>query len=99
VFADRYHDHILKTPRETRNALRYVLQNGKKHAGEGQEVAVPQPVDIFTSAPWFDGFRETIRFRNLEAVVRPVTDAETWLLRDGWRKHGLLSVHELPAAG
>ncbi|MCU0867701.1 MAG: hypothetical protein MUC36_28285, partial [Planctomycetes bacterium] len=25
VFADRYHDHILKSPREVRNALRYVF--------------------------------------------------------------------------
>ena len=32
VFADRYHDRILKTPREVRNALVYVLANGKKHA-------------------------------------------------------------------
>ena len=32
VFADRYHDRILKTPREVRNALLYVLANGKKHA-------------------------------------------------------------------
>jgi hypothetical protein len=98
VFADRYHDHILQTPREVRNALRYVLQNGRKHAAEGCEIAVPQAVDVFTSAPWFDGFRETITWRNLEAVVRPVTDAESWLLREGWRRHGLLSVFELPAA-
>ncbi|HEU4420409.1 MAG TPA: hypothetical protein VFT55_15845, partial [Planctomycetota bacterium] len=36
VFADRYHDRILKTPREVRNALCYVLGNGKKHAAEGR---------------------------------------------------------------
>ena len=28
VFADRYHDRILKTPREVKNALVYVLANG-----------------------------------------------------------------------
>src|SRR5262249_20063933 len=27
VFADRYHDRILKSPKEVRNALRYVLAN------------------------------------------------------------------------
>lgn len=99
VFADRYHDHILRTPRETRNALRYVLGNGKKHAAEGREVWVPQAIDTYTSAPWFDGFRETILVRGLEAIVRPVTDARTWLLTAGWRRHGLLSVCDLPRSG
>jgi REP element-mobilizing transposase RayT len=99
VFADRYHDRILKTPRETRNAIRYVLGNARKHAAEGRDVAFPQTIDTFTSAPWFDGFRETITVRGLEAIVRPVTDARTWMLTIGWRRHGLLSVHELPATG
>ena len=94
VFADRYHDHILRSPREVRNALRYVLGNGRKHASEGRAVTVPQAIDTYTSAPWFDGFRETIVVRGLEAVVRPVTDAHTWLLTIGWRRHGLLSVAE-----
>ncbi len=99
VFADRYHDRILKSPREVRNAIRYVLGNGSKHAAAGREVAVPQAIDTYTSAPWFDGFRETIVVRGLEAIVRPVADARTWMLTIGWRRHGLLSVHELPAAG
>jgi hypothetical protein len=97
VFADRYHGRILRTPRETRNALRYVLQNGKKHAAAGREVTVPQALDTFTSAPWFDGFREAFTVRNLEVVVQPITDARTWMLRIGWRRHGLIGVHELPS--
>jgi hypothetical protein len=96
VFADRYHDHILRTPREVRNAIRYVFQNARKHAAVGR---VLPAIDTFTSAPWFTGFRETITVRRLEAVVRPVTDAHTWLLTLGWRRHGLLSIHELPATG
>ncbi|HEX5051422.1 MAG TPA: transposase [Planctomycetota bacterium] len=99
VFADRYHDRILKTPREVRNALRYVLANGKKHAAQGREVAVPQAIDTFTSAPWFDGFRETVSVRGIEAMPRPVADARTWMLTIGWRRHGLLSVRDLPATG
>jgi hypothetical protein len=99
VFADRYHDRVLKTPRQVRNALCYVLGNGKKHAAEGREVRVAGSIDTFTSAPWFEGFREVVRVRGLEAVVRPVTDASTWMLTIGWRRHGLLSVHELPATG
>ena len=99
VFADRYHDRILKTPREVRNALRYVLGNGKKHAAEGREVQVPGPIDTFTSAPWFDGFRERVIVRGLDTIERPTTDARSWMLTIGWRLHGLLSVHELPATG
>ena len=96
VFADRYHDHILKSPREVRNALRYLFGNGRKHAAEGREVRVAQAIDTYTSAPWFDGFRERITVLGLDAVVRPVTDARTWLLTEGWLRHGRLCVHEVP---
>jgi hypothetical protein len=96
VVADRYHDRILTTPRQVRNAIRYVLQNGKKHAAEGCPVSVPQAIDIYTSAPWFNGFVESFTVRDLPQV-RPVTDAKTWMLTIGWRQYGLLSVHELPA--
>src|SRR5688500_11409786 len=34
VFADRYHDRILKTPREVRNVLGYVMGHARKHAAE-----------------------------------------------------------------
>ena len=97
VFADRYHDRILKTPREVKNALVYVLANGKKHATEGREVSVPQAIDTFTSAAWFDGFRERVSVRGLETIPRPVTLARTWMLTIGWRRHGLPSVDDLPA--
>jgi putative transposase len=98
VFADRYHDRVLKSPREVRNVLVYVFGNGRHHAAQGRMVAVPQAIDMFTSAPWFDGYREAFDVRGLTAEVRPVTDAKTWLLNVGWRRHGLLSVHEVPAA-
>ena len=97
MFADRYHDRALTSPREVRNALVYVLGNAKKHAAAGRMLLVRQAIDTFTSAPWFDGYRERFVVRGLEAVPRPTADARTWLLRVGWRRHGLLSVHELPA--
>ena len=99
VFADRYHDRILKTPREVRFALRYVLGNGKKHERQGHGVRVEQAMDMFTSGPWFDGWRESVRVRGLEGLARPTARARTWLLDVGWRRHGLLSVFEAPAAG
>lgn len=97
VFADRYHDRVLTSPREVRNVLVYVMGNARHHAAAGRMVRVPQAIDTFTSAPWFDGFRETMTVRGIETVPRPVTDAHTWLLTIGWRRHGLLSVHEVPA--
>jgi REP element-mobilizing transposase RayT len=100
VFADRYHDRALTSPREVRNTLVYVMGNARKHAAEGRMVRVPQAIDMFTSAPWFDGFRERerelARVRGLEAITKPITDARTWLLTRGWRRHGLLAIDELP---
>jgi REP element-mobilizing transposase RayT len=97
VLADRHHDRILKTPREVRNAIRYVLGNARKHAAQGGGGRPAQAIDTYTSAPWFDGFREQVTVRGIEAIVRPVTDARTWMLTIGWRRHGLLSVHEMAA--
>jgi len=96
VLADRYHSRALTTPRAVRNALCYVLANGKKHAADGRAVAVPQAIDVFSSAPWFDGFLESITVRNLPTEP-PVVPPRTWLLSIGWRRRGLLSVHEQPA--
>jgi len=94
LFADRYHSRALTTPRAVRNALCCVLANGKKHAAEGRAVAVPQAIDLFSSAPWFDGFRESVTVHN-----RPAEPPRTWLLSIGWRHRGLLSVHDLQACG
>jgi REP element-mobilizing transposase RayT len=99
VFADRYHDHVLESPREVRNALAYVMNNERKHAARNRVLArVTQAIDIYSSAPWFDGWKETITVRGIEAVVRPVAPSRTWLLSVGWRRHGLLSATEAAAA-
>jgi REP element-mobilizing transposase RayT len=99
LFADRYHDRALTTPRAVRNALCYVLANGKKHAAEGRAVTVPQAIDVYTSAPWFDGFVEHITVRGIAGLPPPVAEPRTWLLSIGWRRCGLLSAHELPNTG
>ncbi len=91
VFADRYHDRVLRTPKEVRNALRYVLANGKKH-GSGAHL----PVDINSSGPWFDGWCEKLEVRGLEVFATPTARAHTWLLRVGWRRHGLIGFDEVP---
>ncbi|MEW6073566.1 MAG: peptide MFS transporter [Planctomycetota bacterium] len=50
VFADRYHDHILRTPREVRSALAYVLRNAARHGVGGAGA------DPYSSGRWFDGW-------------------------------------------
>ena len=52
VFGDRFHG-ALKTPREVRNALAYVLNNARKH-----RISVPEDEpDAFSSGRWFDGWK------------------------------------------
>ena len=86
VFADRYHAHELKTPRETRAALLYVLQNFAKH-GEGGWY------DPLSSARWFDGWTVPPP-RGDEAAI--VAVPRTWLVTLGWRRHGRLRPAERP---
>jgi REP element-mobilizing transposase RayT len=40
VFSDRYHAHVLRTPTEVRRALRYVLENARRH---GVALVGPDP--------------------------------------------------------
>ncbi len=96
VLDDRYHTRALRTPREVRFALAYVLFNFKKH-----QVRVPSRLDPGSSAPWCDGLRDR-RGAALDGDAlegAPVVSARTWLARVGWRRHGLLSPDEAPAQG
>ena len=99
VFADRYHDRALKSPREVRNALVYVLGNGKKHAAQGRMIAKFTGPDVFTSAAWFDGFVEELEVVNLDKHPLPVTRPRTWLAGVGWRRLGKIGFDEMPKVG
>jgi hypothetical protein len=89
AFGDRYHAHILRSPREVWNALRYVLCNARKHGGWLSRTR-PDPC---SSARWFDGWRDLQPPSGEDA---PTARARTWLLRRGWRRHGLLRVDAVP---
>ena len=67
VFKDRYHDHVLATPREVRNAIRYVLNNAEHHERQqgGERQAEGIGLDMFTSAPWFEGWLESVRVQGV----------------------------------
>jgi REP element-mobilizing transposase RayT len=89
VWADRYHCRELRTPREVRNALAYVLLNARKH---GREV---DTVDPCSSARWFDGWRDQSLVVDLLLDPPAVVAPRTWLLGTGWRRHGLLRFDEV----
>ncbi len=99
VFADRYHLHVLKTPREVRAALRYVLLNARKHA---ERLGKAVKLDPASSSRWFDGWRRDALARVVRGeeegprLPMPVARARTWLLKIGWRRHGLLDPAEVP---
>lgn len=90
VFADRYHSRALRTPREVRHALAYVLNNARKH-----ELRV-EGIDPYSSGAAFDGWRERGAGRLVLGRALPVARARSWLLTVGWRRHGLVSVGEVP---
>jgi REP element-mobilizing transposase RayT len=86
VLVDRYHARILRTPREVRTALVYVLQNARKH---GARIT---GIDACSSGVWFQGWRD----RSAVSPSSPLATARSWLLRIGWRRAGLISTEESP---
>jgi len=69
VLEDRFHAHVLRTPREVRNAIRYVLDNVRIHAMRLGK-ATAELADCFAAGPGLPGW----------LGVAP----RTWLLRVGW---------------
>lgn len=97
VFLDRYHVHILRTPREVRNALAYVLNNARRHAAQRGVKLAASFIDACSSALSFDGWLDLPEgAKERAASDPPVATPHTWLLRAGWRRHGLLSIREVP---
>jgi hypothetical protein len=87
VLADRFHLRALRTPREVRNAIAYVLMNARRHLAR---------LDPASSGRWFGGWKRptTAAARDAPAVATP----RTWLLAHRWRKAALLDPSEVPGA-
>jgi REP element-mobilizing transposase RayT len=86
VWSERYHARALKTPREMRNALVYVLNNLRKHLRNARGM------DPGSSARWFRGWREAAA----PVSEPPIATPRTWLARVGWLRHGLIRIDESP---
>jgi hypothetical protein len=96
VLAERYHLRVLRSPRQVRNALAYVLLNARRHLAKrrGRSAVRGEALDPASSSRWFDGWagRRTAPARGSP----PVSTPHTWMLRVGWRRHGLISPAEVP---
>jgi len=90
VWSGRYHARELRTPREVRHGLVYVLMNWKKHLPGARKL------DPCSSALWFTGWTEDCCEASTGPPVEPAT---TWLLRTGWKRHGLIGADERPKEG
>jgi REP element-mobilizing transposase RayT len=100
VFADRYHARSLRTPREARLALVYVLMNARKH-GRGIRTLPAGFGDFCSSAPWFVGWGRPRELVFGLGSPNPFDDApvlppRTWLLRVGATRAGPLDPDDAP---
>ncbi len=94
VFSDRYHEEVLATPSQVRNAINYCLNNWRKH---GEDRGATDIVDAFSTGMWFPGWKECqIEVtRSLDDVL-PEVRPRTWLLAEGWKRAKPISVYGVP---
>ncbi len=98
VLDGRYHLRILRTPREVRNALAYVLLNVRKHWRQRHGQAPPVKLDEASSGRWFTGWKRKPRGPTGGGPCE-VAAPHTWLLQKGWRRRGLIDPSEVPGPG
>jgi hypothetical protein len=96
VLADRYHVRALRTPREVRHAIAYVLLNARRHAAKaGRSLAALAGIDPASSGRWFAGWKTSVTpVRDAPAVA----DARSWLLTIGRRRVGRIDPAEVPGS-
>jgi putative transposase len=90
VVGDRYHARPLRTPRQMRASIVYVLLNFRKH------LRAPAGIDPRSSGTHFSGWRCAPEATDAAPATAPPT---TWMARVGWRRAGgPLRPEEHPAA-
>jgi hypothetical protein len=104
VFPDRYHATIITSPRQARHAISYCLGNWRHHEEDRRAPMSGWTIDWFSTAVMFPGWAEYGEAPFLwrgPATYDPmvVYQPRTWLLREGWKKAGAISCHEVPGAG
>jgi len=103
VFPDRYFAVVVTSPRQARHTLSYVMNNWRKHDEQREPGREHWTIDWFSSASSFPDWREygdALFMWRRPAQYEPlvVYRPRTWILRVGWKLHGLISCHEVPSA-
>ena len=102
VFAHRYHVTQIRTARQARNSLAYVLNNWRKHRQDfANGRMLTDRLDPYASGLAFDGWCEdgvdAVAFAlPADYVPLPVSPPRTALLRSEWKRFGLIDVLECP---
>jgi REP element-mobilizing transposase RayT len=101
VFADRYHLEVITSPTRAHRVIRYVLGNWRHHGEDRDGRARAWRVDPFSSGIMFPDWLE----RQDQPWMWPIREGydplivrrpATWLLAEGWKRVGTISVHETP---
>ena len=102
VFVDRYHLVVIKTPRQTRHVLAYVLANWRKHGEDRDGLARTWLVDPFSSGvmcPDWQELEDQAMMWPIRSTYDPmiVYRPRSWLLREGWKRGGPISARGVPS--
>jgi REP element-mobilizing transposase RayT len=101
VFADRYYLEVIKSPKQARHALSYILNNWRKHREDQTGLAATWLVDPFSSGISFPDWQEL----DGKALMWPIREGydplvvrrpASWLLREGWKAHGPITARAVP---
>jgi REP element-mobilizing transposase RayT len=102
VFSDRYFAEVIRVPRQARHVLAYVLNNWRKHREDRGKLSSTWLVDPFSTGALFSGWTQ-LAGRDVMWPIREgwlsmfVWLPRTWLLAEGWRRHGLIDGREVPS--
>jgi REP element-mobilizing transposase RayT len=95
VFLFRYHATQIRTPRQARHALAYVLNNWRHHGEDAMcEASRRAKLDPYASGYSFDGWKDGWHEAAFESLA--VAAPRSWLLRVGWKKYGSIDPFERP---
>lgn len=98
VFKYRYHATQIRSARQARNAIAYVLNNWRRHGADWVcKEAQQARVDPYSSGALFDGwiggaFGPAPGNYQALPVARPQTDLLLW----EWKRYGLIDTNEVP---
>jgi len=95
VMKDRFHARLLRTPREVKNALLYLVNNGKKHLEQIGRAVAARWLDPCASVAALGAWCPDLPRTNTTAP--PVAKPNSWLLLRGYTKAGLIRLGELSA--